>query len=214
MPWFSHQGNVVHFTRPCFRLLSRRSLQFAKKVAEPHSTTHEISKGILLPDFCFYTFKKFKLFYYLELFFSRLHSFPNSPKGFSSARFNSSGTRLLCGGSGYQLTVYDLPTRQQPKTSEFIVNQRPLIADVFCFSGLDDELVISVSPDDKRNLSIWSLPIPGQDILDCPASTKPLCTLTGHEEVHGIQCVRYSRDQSAIISCDASNTKLWTLRNN
>ena len=145
------------------------------------------------------------------MYFSRFYSFPSPNENQTwSARFNGSGTRLLCSESD-QLVVYDFPSWQQPfKTGKTLLKASDYSTDnlsieVSCFAGIDDELVISGS--DDNNMYIWSLPDPkGQD---CQVN-QPLCVLSGHEDV--ISCVRCSRDNSTIISCDnAGVIKLWTI---
>ena len=147
------------------------------------------------------------------MYSSRFYSIPSTSGNQTwSARFNSSGTRLLCSESDSQLVVYDFPSWQQPfKTGKTLLkasdygNDNWTMYDVSCFAGIDDELVISGS--DDCNMYIWSLPDPkGQQ---CSVD-QPLCVLCGHEKV--INCVRCSRDNSTLISCDDSGViKLWNI---
>ena len=142
--------------------------------------------------------------------------------GNNSVRFNRSGTRLLCSGKDPQIVVFDLPTSQQQrkivlKASGFDKTYCGWLFDAscfmlhktLCFMGINDNLVISGS----NNLYIWSLPdAQGQD---CTVD-QPLCVLdtdTGHGRTQKdfINCVRYSNDNSTVVSCDDDGViKLWT----
>ena len=83
-----------------------------------------------------------------------------SGTGTSNARFNGSGTRLLCNGQHQrqsQLAIYNLSAtrQQQPFSSGKILinkangfrNKGARWYDACCFAGIDDELVISAVED-------------------------------------------------------------------
>jgi WD40 repeat protein len=153
----------------------------------------------------------YRLLMGFHLFFSRLYSFPCAT-GTLSARFNASGSRLLCleRGPVTQLIVYDLPTRHQATTTGRVLLSDPdfstggIGTNACCFAGLEDELVLSASED--NSLYVWSLP----DGLDCTIN-RSLRRLPGHDSA--IRSIRCSKDQSAIVSCDENGViKLWTSR--
>ena len=152
--------------------------------------------------------------YFIFLLFknSRLFSFPSftEPRG---ARFNQSGTQLLCSGLDPQLTVYDLPSLGNQSSfaatgkvtlGDLDFSNEAVSYDACCFAGINDELVVSGSGD--HNLHIWSLPDgKGQDLL----LNRSLHILHGHEDI--IRCVRSSPDKRTIVSCgDDGTIKLWT----
>ena len=142
-----------------------------------------------------------------------------SGQGTSNARFNGSGTRLLCSGQHQRqsrLAIYDLSaTRQQQpfRSGKILINKANGYRnkgarwyDACCFAGIDDELVISAA--DYHNLFIWSLPRE-TDRQDQTVDQSSLTVLEGHEGE--ILCVRYSKEQSAIASCGENGViELWT----
>ena len=143
--------------------------------------------------------------------FSCLYSLP-SVQGDHSARFNGTGTRLLCSGLDSQLMVYDLPSQQQRVVDGKVLLKAPYFRCVdnighnaSCFAGLDDELAISGS--DNQTVPIWSLlnAVKGQS---CTLE-RPLHVLEGHRNT--IRSVRYCKVSSTIVSCDDDGViKLWT----
>ena len=78
--------------------------------------------------------------------------------------------------------------------------------DPFVFAGLNDELVVAAS-DKNDGLMIWALP-EGRSQQNRTVD-QPLKVLKGHNRA--IRNVRYSKEASAIVSCDAAGIiKLWT----
>ena len=149
-----------------------------------------------------------------NFFNSHLYSFP-SATGTWSARFNASGTRLLCyENDESQLIVYNLPMRHHQATATGKVvlvdvdfRNACVGADACCFLGLEDELVIGGS--ENNSLFIWSLP-DGKRGIDCTIN-QSFRVLSGHRDT--IRCIRSSSDKSAIVSCDDSGViKLWSSR--
>ena len=151
------------------------------------------------------------------MFFSKLYSFASS-LGTWNARFNGSGTRLLCfeRGAASQLVVYDLPTRHQATGAGKVLltdpdfrNEEDAGCDACCFAGEEDDLVISGS---KDSLFFWTLPDRNKG-LDCTVN-RSLYRLPGTGERKTIRSVRCSNDKSLIVTCcdDDSVIKLWTSR--
>jgi len=178
--------------------------------------TFAISKSSYYDDYSIY-FKIIVFFYMFFLYkclfqtFHRpIYSFPRGTGNFSF-QFNRLGTRLLCSGADPDLVVCDLPTLQHPTNGN--MNEMVLVAPDFiragteacCFIGIEDQMVLSGA--ENNQLYIWSL-------LGTPKRHKctvdqPLCILTGHE--NNINCVRYSSEIAASITCDRDGViKLWT----
>jgi WD40 repeat protein len=142
---------------------------------------------------------------------SFLYSNPGA-MGTWCARFNDSGTRLLCHERDpSQLVVYELPTRQQPTNTGKILLTAPDFTNgevgtfSSCFAGLKDELVISGS--DDGNLYIWSLPSDLQQ--EHRRVDHPIKILSGNNNC--INSVCYSSNKSALLSSDDGGLiKLWT----
>ena len=128
------------------------------------------------------------------------------------ARFNGSGTRLLCieWNSAAQLAVYKLRNNQQqpPDNEKMLLRAKDFTCCLYvgtkdcCFAGTDDELAISTSDDNK--LLICSLLAETEHTI----VGQSLKILQGHTNF--LNCVRYSNEQSTIASCDSDGViKLW-----
>ena len=147
--------------------------------------------------------------YDIRNLYSCLYSFPSKDVT-CCARFNGSGTRLLCYEGDQRLVVYDLPVSRQDTGDGILCLAGPHFSnqDVgrnsCCFAGSQDELVIGAA--DDNSLFIWLLPdFKGQE---CTVN-RPLHSLTGHGETNN--CIRYNRGKSAVVSCDDDGIiKLWT----
>ena len=163
--------------------------------------------------FSFFFFSDFYILFINRNFSRIVYSFP-SKNGTRYARFNLSGSRLLCHETNHQLVVYDLPTIQQSictgkvnlKAPDFDITNVGS-KEALCFAGIDDEFIIAASSSDNDDLSIWSLPeAKGHQDLTV---NQPLRVLTGHD--YEITCVRYSREKTTLISCDTDGLiRLWT----
>ena len=135
------------------------------------------------------------------------------------ARFNTSGTRLLCHPltrPPFHSAVYILPNghqqQQQPSDLKKILLMAPgfshkdvLGHQAFCFAGIDEEVAISASDDHK--LFIWSLPSEADHQNQTVGQSIKI--LRGHGKK--INCVRYNKEQSTFVSCANDGViKLWT----
>ena len=141
---------------------------------------------------------------------SALYTVPQAKKKWC-ARFNSSGNRLIYSGFEPEIVVYDHPTWQRKYYLGNVKFSAPNFAskhDSCVFGGINDDLVIAGSGDrEDANIYIWSLPdFKYQDLT----VNQPLCILFGHEKTT-INCVRYSNEESAIISSyENGSIKVWT----
>ena len=77
-----------------------------------------------------------------------------------------------------------------------------------CFSGSNDDYVISgADDDDGKNLYVWSLLDGKGDRIDCTVN-RSIRILPGHAD--NIACICCSYDKSVIVSCaDDGVIKLW-----
>lgn len=137
-----------------------------------------------------------------------------------SARFNGSGTRLLCiennthiGYKQSQLVVYDVPNVQQQSTKdEKMVLQDAsfgyrsfLSPDACCFAGSQDELVISRSS--YINLFVWSMP----DVRQGGRTIEKSLRRFDGQKSDEIVCVSYNRDESVLVTGHSKGfVKVWT----
>ena len=131
----------------------------------------------------YYFLFKYQIILYFKILYSCVYTV--SGPGSQCARFNGSGTRLLCNEwDRSQLVVYNLsPHKKQPINNGTILlkakdfSNKQVSYQACCFAGTDDELAISGSMD--NNLFIWSLPGENGDGQDQTVD-QSLTILKGH----------------------------------